>query len=109
MGIELVTGPANAGSARVVMPAAGRHMPAAEEPLLVVPTRADVEYYLRELAGGEATMGARVAVFADLIEELVARAGVSEPVLGGLARDRLIATLGSTGDAGRGPGFVRAL
>ena len=109
MGIELVTGPANAGKAQVVMDAVRRHMAHGEEPLLVVPTRADVEYYLRELAGGEATMGARVAVFADLIEELVARAGVSEPVLGGLARDRLIATLGSTGDAGRGPGFVRAL
>jgi ATP-dependent helicase/DNAse subunit B len=109
MGIELVTGPANAGKAQVVMDAVRRHLAHGEEPLLVVPTRADVEYYLRELAGGEAAMGARVAVFADLIEELVQRAGVSEPVLGDLARERLIATLGPPGEAGRGPGFVRAL
>jgi ATP-dependent helicase/DNAse subunit B len=109
MGIELVTGPANAGKAQVVMDAVRRHLAHGDEPLLVVPTRADVEYYLRELAGGEATMGARVAVFADLIEELVQRAGVSEPVLGDLARERLIATLPPAGEAGRGPGFARAL
>jgi ATP-dependent helicase/DNAse subunit B len=109
MGIELVTGPANAGKAQVVMDAVRRHLAHGREPLLVVPTRADVEYYLRELAGGEAAMGARVVVFADLIEELVQRAGVSEPLLGDLARERFIATLGSAGEASRGPGFVRAL
>jgi ATP-dependent helicase/DNAse subunit B len=109
MGIELVTGPANAGKAQVVMDAVRRHLAHGDEPLLVVPTRADVEYYLRELAGGEAAMGARVAVFADLIEELVQRAGVSEPLLGDLARERLIATLGPAGESSRGPGFVRAL
>jgi ATP-dependent helicase/DNAse subunit B len=109
MGIELVTGPANAGKAQVVMEAVRRHLAHGQEPLLIVPTRADVEYYLRELAGGQAAMGARVAVFADLIEELVRRAGMSEPVLGDLARERLIGTLGPAGEASRGPGFVRAL
>ena len=50
MPITLVTGPANSGKAQVVMEAVRRHLAHGEEPLLVVPTRADVEHYLRELA-----------------------------------------------------------
>ena len=52
MPITLITGPANAGKAQVVMDAVRRHVAHGEEPLLVVPTRADAEHYLRELAGG---------------------------------------------------------
>ena len=51
MPITLITGPANAGKAQVVMDAVRAHLAHGEEPLLVVPTRADVEHYLRELAG----------------------------------------------------------
>src|SRR5205807_367820 len=50
--ITLVTGPANSGKAEVVMDAVRRHLARRQEPLLVVPTRTDVEHYLRELAGG---------------------------------------------------------
>jgi ATP-dependent helicase/DNAse subunit B len=110
MPITLITGPANAGKAKVVMEAVRRHLAHGEEPLLVVPTRADVEHYLRELAGAGATVGVRVERFAGLIGEAVRRAGVSEPVLGGLARERLLETLASRpGERTAAPGFVQAL
>ena len=88
MGITLLTGPANAGKARVVMDAVRGHLAHGEEPLLIVPTRVDAERYLRELAGDGAAMGVRVERFEGLIAEMVRRAGVTEPVLGGLARER---------------------
>jgi ATP-dependent helicase/DNAse subunit B len=109
MGITLVTGPANAGKAQVVMDAVRRHLAHGQEPLLIVPTAADVEYYLRELAGERAAMGVRVERFSELIEEIVGRAGVREPALGGLARQRLIATLEGGAPERRRPGFLRAL
>ncbi|HXD54464.1 MAG TPA: PD-(D/E)XK nuclease family protein [Solirubrobacteraceae bacterium] len=105
MGIALVTGPANAGKAQVVMDAVRRHLAQRHEPLLVVPTAADVEYYLRELAGGEAAIGVRVTVFAGLVEELVRRAQIREPVLGALARERLIGAAAGVS----GPGVLRAV
>ena len=50
MPITLITGPANAGKAREVMAAVRRHLAHGEEPLLIVPTRADAEHYRCELA-----------------------------------------------------------
>ena len=109
MAITLVTGPANAGKAQVVMDAVRAHLAGGDEPRLVVPTRADAEYYLRELAGGRAAMGVHVEVFAGLAQELVRRAGIFEPVLGGLARERLIGSLDGAGPGRGRPGFARAL
>ena len=110
MPITLVTGPANAGKAEVVMDTVRRHLAHGREPLLIVPTGADVEHYLRELAGERAAMGVRVARFSELIEETVRRAGVAEGVLGGLARERVIATLAAQrAGGGIGPGLLRAL
>jgi ATP-dependent helicase/DNAse subunit B len=110
MAITLVTGPANAGKAEVVMDAVRRHLAHGEDPLLVVPTSADAEHYLRELAGQEAAMGVRVERFAGLIGEAVRRAGVSEQVLGGVARERVLEALASReGEERPAPGFVRAL
>ena len=109
MSITLVTGPANAGKAEVVMDAVRRHIAHRQEPLLVVPTRTDVEYYLRELAGGEAAIGVRVAVFDGLVEELVRRAGITESVLGALARERLIGSLEAAARLSAHPGLRRAL
>ncbi len=115
MPITLITGPANAGKAELVLDAVRRELAHGAEPLLVVPTRADAEQYLRELAGEGAAMGVRVERFAGLIAELVARAGIVEPVLGGLARERLLESLAARADvAGAGGGtvargFVRAL
>ncbi|MHB8531676.1 MAG: PD-(D/E)XK nuclease family protein [Solirubrobacteraceae bacterium] len=108
MGITLVTGPANAGKAHVVMAAVRAHQARREEPLLIVPTRTDVEHYLRELAGGEVAMGVRVERFAGLIAEVLNRARLERQQLGALARERVIATLQAVGPD-RGPGFVRAL
>jgi ATP-dependent helicase/DNAse subunit B len=110
MPITLITGPANSGKAQEIMDSVRRHLAHGEEPLLVVPTRADVEHYLRELAGQRAAMGVRVERFAGLIGEAVRRAGVSEPVLGGVARERVLEVLASRADSAPvAAGFVHAL
>jgi ATP-dependent helicase/DNAse subunit B len=118
MPITLITGPANAGKAELVLDGVRRELAHGSEPLLVVPTRADAEHYLRELAGDAVAMGVRVERFAGLLDEVAVRAGVSEPVLGAIARDRLLQALarrasrvgdGSAGEGPAGRGFVRAL
>ena len=108
MPITLITGPANAGKAQVVMDAVRVHLARGEDPLLVVPTRADVEHYRRELAGEGAVLGARVERFDGLVAEAVARARAEKPLLGDLARERLLASI-SREPLGAGPGHVRAL
>jgi ATP-dependent helicase/nuclease subunit B len=118
MPITLITGPANAGKAALVMDAVRRHVARGQEPLLIVPTRADAEHYLRELAGERAAMGVRVERFDGLLGEAVRRAGIVEPVLGAVARERLLEALagrlpvareaGAPADTA-GRGFVRAL
>jgi ATP-dependent helicase/DNAse subunit B len=95
--ITLITGPANAGKAREVLSAVRRHLAHGEEPLLVVPTRADMERYRRELALEGTVLGARVERFEGLIGEVVRRAGVSEPVLGRVARERVLAAIAARG------------
>jgi len=110
MPITLITGPANAGKAQVVLDAVRRDLAHGGEPLLIVPTRADAEHYLRELAGAAAAMGVRVQRFDGLIEEAVRRAGLSEPVLGRLGRERLIATLlQREPDLRLSPGLLKAV
>ncbi|HLH14924.1 MAG TPA: hypothetical protein VKV16_09060, partial [Solirubrobacteraceae bacterium] len=109
MPITLVTGPANAGKARVVMDAVRRHLAHGERPLLVVPTRADVEHYLRELAGEQAAIGVRVERFAGLLEEAARRARVGERPLGTVAREQLLAALAAREGIAGAPGYVRCL
>jgi len=115
MPIALVTGPANAGKAQVVMDAVRRHLAHGQEPLLIVPTRADTAHYTRELAGEGAAMGARVERFEGLIGEAVGRAGLGQPVLGAFARERVIGAIAGRASGGQddrsraAPGFVRAL
>jgi ATP-dependent helicase/DNAse subunit B len=110
--ITLITGPANAGKARAALGVVRRHLAHGVQPLLVVPTRADVERYRRELALEGAVLGARVERFDGLIGEVVRRAGVSEPVLGRVARERVLATVAAAGGDGTyrsTTGFVSAL
>jgi ATP-dependent helicase/DNAse subunit B len=109
--ITLITGPANAGKAREVLGVVRGHLARGEGPLLVVPTRADVERYRRELAREGAVLGARVERFEGLIGELVRRAGVNEPVLGRVGRERVLALLidRAAGGVRSTPGFVSAL
>jgi ATP-dependent helicase/DNAse subunit B len=110
MPISLITGPANAGKAELLLDAVRMYAARELEPLLVVPTRADAELYLRELAGDGVTMGVRVERFDGLTAEIVQRAGTGEAVLGGIARERLLRALTDRElVAGAGAGFVRAL
>ena len=105
MPITLVTGPANAGKAQVVLDALRAHLARGHDPLLIVPTRADAEHYLRELAGDGAALGARVERFDGLIDEVVRRAGEGGRAIGPLARERVIARAAEAaglGEPGRG-------
>ena len=93
LSITLITGPANAGKAQLAMDAVRRHIAHGEEPLLVVPARADAVHYRRELAEAGAAMGVRVLRFEELIEEAVRRASVASPALGDVARSRVLSTI----------------
>ncbi len=109
MPIRLITGPANAGKAQVVMDAVRRHLAHGQEPLLIVPTRADAQHYLGELAGAQTAMGVRVERFAGLIGEAVRRAGIDEALLGAAARERVIEAIAARAGAQVSRGYVRAL
>ncbi|HEY1688618.1 MAG TPA: PD-(D/E)XK nuclease family protein [Solirubrobacteraceae bacterium] len=99
MPLTLITGPANAGKARAVLDVLGRHRAQGAQPLLVLPTAADVTRFRRELAGrGGAVVGVRTMLFSGLIERIVRCAATAEPMLaqqplGQLARERMLCTL----------------
>ncbi len=118
MALTLITGPANAGKARAVLDAVRARAARGargdgEEPLLVVPTHADVERYRRELAEAGLVWGVRVERFQGLLAEVVRRAGVSERPLSPLQRERVLAAVAartcSPPELATRPGFVRAL
>jgi hypothetical protein len=109
MPITLITGPANSGKAELAMEAVRRHMAHGADPLLVVPTRADADHYLRELAGDGTAMGLRVERFSGLIGETVRRAGIREPLLTGIAHDRLVEAVAVRAGVAATPGMVTAL
>jgi ATP-dependent helicase/DNAse subunit B len=89
--IALITGPANAGKAHVVLEAVRAHVAHGESPLLVVPTEADQARYRRELAEGGLALGARVERFEGLLAAVLASAGETRASLGSLARERVLA------------------
>jgi ATP-dependent helicase/DNAse subunit B len=91
--IALVTGPANAGKAHVLLEAVRGHVARGELPLLVVPTEADQARYRRELAEGGLSLGVRVERFEGLLGEVLARAGGTVAPLSSLARERLLARI----------------
>ena len=91
MPLTLVTGPANAEKARVVLDGYRASLRRGEEPILVVPTFADVELYRAELAAGGIVFGAQVLRFGRLIEEAARRGGVRGRPLAAIARERLAA------------------
>src|ERR1700722_1260548 len=104
MPIALVTGPANAGKAHVLLQAVRGHVARGQEPLLVVPTEADQARYRRELAEGGLALGARVERFEGLLVEVLARAGAARAPLGPLAREHLLVRLANVR-----PGMAREL
>src|SRR3954452_2188166 len=88
MPLTLVTGPANAAKAGYVFERLREvlHL----EPLLVVPTSADVGHYERELAVGGVVFGAQVLTFSRLVRELGRASGVGARPLGPVARERVV-------------------
>ena len=86
--LTLVTGPANSAKAGELFGAFRAR--AARGALLVVPTRADVAAYERELAGDGTLVGGRVTSFGGLVREIARRAGFAADVLGPFARERIV-------------------
>src|SRR4051794_41971499 len=82
MPLTLVTGPANAAKAGEVLGAfrealsraSSARLPA-PEPLLVVPTSADVEPYQRELAASGTVFGGEIVTFQRLVRLVAGRFG----------------------------------
>ena len=112
MPLHLVTGPANAEKARVVL---GRLRASLDrEPILVVPTFPDVERYRQELAEDGVVFGAQVVQFSRLMREIARRTGVTGAPLRRLARERVAGACagvlrhGGLREAAGTSGFARA-
>ncbi len=93
MPLELVTGPANAEKAGYVLDGVRRAAVAGPEPLLVVPTRSDVDAYRRELAADGVALGVNVVDFAELLREMARRSLVVDRPLGATALERVAASV----------------
>lgn len=112
MSLKLVTGPANAEKAGVVLGAyrSVLHM----DPILVVPTTADVDHYRRELVGDQAVFGATVMAFGGLLREIARRTGYQAILVGPVGRERLMAAaaeatpLDALAASAATPGFASA-
>ncbi len=112
MPLKLVTGPANAAKAGEVL--GGLRTRLDEDPVLVVPTFADVEHTQRELADRGAIFGARVMRFGWLFREIAARAGFGGRAASDFQRELIVeeavrrARLEVLAESAAQPGFVRA-
>jgi ATP-dependent helicase/DNAse subunit B len=110
--LKLVTGPANAAKAGEVL--GGLRARLADDPILVVPTVADVEHAQRELADRGAIFGARVMRFDWLFREIAARAGFGGREASDFQRELVVeqavrrAGLELLAESAAQPGFVRA-
>ena len=112
MPLKLVTGPANAAKAGEVLGALRARLD--DDPILVVPTFADVEHAQRELAERGAVFGARVMQFKWLFDEIAARAGFDGRKASDFQRELIVeeavrgARLEVLAESAAQPGFVRA-
>ncbi|HKP22021.1 MAG TPA: hypothetical protein VJT68_10915, partial [Thermoleophilaceae bacterium] len=112
MPLKLVTGPANAAKAGEVL--GGLRARLDEDPVLVVPTFADVEHAQRELAERGAIFGARVMRFEWLFGEIAARVGFAGRAASDFERELIVeeavrrARLEVLAESASQPGFVRA-
>ena len=110
--LKLVIGPANAEKAGVVLD--GYRASLDRDPLLVVPTAADVDHYRRELATSGAVFGVSVMRFAWLMREIARRSGptfgcpAGSPVRFTRERAAAAAIAGSTWDRWRAARRPRA-
>ena len=118
MPLKLVTGPANAEKAAVVLEAVRDSVAAGHSPILVVPTAADVDAYRRELAG-RSGLGLQVDRFQGLQRRMAERSGVvarpASDLLTALAARSAALKLAESGrltalaDSATTPGFAVAL
>ena len=112
MPLTLITGPANAAKAGAVLERFRVALP--REPVLVVPTSADVEHYQRELSAEGIVVGAEVSTFPRLVRGLASITGVRARVLGAVARERLVRAAVADADlqvlarSAAAPGFAAA-
>src|SRR5712691_6898582 len=117
MPLLLLTGPANSAKAGAVLDAYRAAREA--DPLLVVPTVADVGWYRRELAlpepeGAGLVFGSEVVSFAWLVREVAGRTGYAARRVTPLQRDRLVrravaaVRLEALAASAASPGFARA-
>jgi ATP-dependent helicase/DNAse subunit B len=110
--LRLVTGPANAAKAGEVL--GGLRARLDDDPILVVPTVADVEHAQRELADRGAIFGARVLRFDWLFREIAERARFAGREASDFQRELIVeravqrARLELLADSAAQPGFVRA-
>ena len=110
--LTLLTGPANAAKVGAVFERLEGAL--AREPVLVVPTPADVDHYRRELAAEGIVFGAEVATFRGLVRALAAACGVPGRPLGAVARERVVraavrsVSLRVLAPSARAPGFAAA-
>ena len=88
MPLTLVLGPANSAKAGEVLGAYGSAT--RRGAVLVVPTRADVDHYARELAAAGAVLGGAVHSFTGLVGEIAARTGYVARTLSALQRERVV-------------------
>jgi ATP-dependent helicase/DNAse subunit B len=112
MPLTLITGPANAAKAGAVLERFRVALP--RDPVLVVPTLADVEHYQRELSAEGIVVGAEVSTFPRLVRGLASITGVRARVLGAVARERLVRAAVADADlqvltrSAAAPGFAAA-
>ncbi|MDQ3669640.1 MAG: hypothetical protein M3377_05075, partial [Actinomycetota bacterium] len=119
MGLSLLVGPTNAGKVARLL---DRYVEAAErEPVLVVPSRADVDRVERDLlARAHGLLGGSIGTFDDLFERIAHHRGGPEvsgprPPIGPAQRDLLLArivnraSLNGLAPSARFPGFAHAL
>jgi ATP-dependent helicase/DNAse subunit B len=114
LGLKLITGPANAGKLRRLLDAYVAALP--DEPVLIVPTRPDVELVERELvARCGALLGGSVGTFDDLFRRIAAgaddglRAATDAQAALVLARVVASTSLNGLSASARSHGFVDAL
>ena len=88
MPLTLITGPANAAKAGAVLERFRAAL--ARDPVLVVPTSADVQHYQRELAAEGIVLGAEVLTFNWLVRAIAEATGTRSRVLGPVARERVV-------------------
>ena len=111
MPLTLITGPANAAKAGVVLERFRAALP--REPVLVVPTPADAEHYQRELSAEGIVVGAEVVTFTPAGAASSPRwPGCGHASLGPVARERLVRAVVAEADlhalarSAAAPGFA---